>query len=93
MGISQLNFGNFSPEIQGGQVIVIPDEIRSTSESVVLRGEITKSGIFYITGAPDVAFSIQLPIGPEVLVHQNSSKTMIVSNWVSYPQTGNDAGI
>ncbi|MDO9257182.1 MAG: DUF4402 domain-containing protein [Bacteroidales bacterium] len=90
---SQLNFGKFSPEVQGGQVIVAPDGIRSTSGSVVLSGGISKSGIFYITGAPDAAFSIQLPSGSAVLVHQNSSKTMIVSNWVSYPQAGNGTGI
>jgi hypothetical protein len=90
---SQLNFGKFSPELQGGQVIVTPDGIRSTNGSVVLSGGIAKSGIFYITGAPDAAFSIQLPSGPAVLVHQNSSKTMVVSNWISYPQPGNGTGI
>jgi hypothetical protein len=90
---SQLNFGKFSPEVQGGQVIVTPDGIRTTSGSVILSGGIANSGIFYITGAPDAAFSIQLPNGPAVLVHQKSSKTMLVSNWVSYPQAGNGTGI
>jgi len=90
---SQLNFGKFSPEVQGGQVIVTPDGIRTTSGSVILSGGIANSGIFYITGAPDAAFSIQLPSGPAVLVHQKSSKTMLVSNWVSYPQAGNGTGI
>jgi hypothetical protein len=90
---SQLNFGKFSPEVQGGKVIITPDGIRTTSGSVILSGGIANSGIFYITGAPDAAFSIQLPNGPAVLVHQKSSKTMLVSNWVSYPQAGNGTGI
>lgn len=90
---SQLNFGKFSPEVQGGQVIVTPDGIRSTNGSVILSGGIANSGIFYLTGAPDAAFSIQLPSGPAVLVHQKSNKTMVVTNWVSYPQAGNGTGI
>jgi len=90
---SQLNFGKFSPEVQGGQVIVTPEGVRSTSGSVIMSGGIANSGIFYITGAPDAAFSIQLPSGPAVLVHQNSSKTMEVSNWVSYPQAGTGTGV
>ena len=90
---SQLNFGKFSPEVHGGQVIVTPDGIRSTNGTVILSGGIANSGIFYITGTPEAMFSIQLPNGPAVLSHQNSNKTMMVSNWVSYPQAGNGTGI
>jgi hypothetical protein len=90
---AQLNFGKFSPEVQGGQVIVSPDGIRTTSGSVILSGGIANSGIFYLTGAPDAAFSIQLPVGPAVLTHQNSTNTMLVSNWVSTPQSGTGTGV
>ena len=90
---SQLNFGKFSPEVQGGQVIVTPDGIRSTNGAVILSGGIAKSGIFYITGTPEAMFSIQLPNGPAVLTHQNSSKTMMVNNWISYPNAGNGTGV
>jgi len=90
---SQLNFGKFSPEVQGGQVIVTPEGVRSTSGSVIMSGGIANSGIFYITGTPDAAYSIQLPSGPAVLLHQNSSKTMEVSNWISYPQAGNGTSV
>jgi hypothetical protein len=38
-------------------------------------------------------FSIQLPNGPAVLTHQNSSKTMMVNNWISYPNAGNGTGV
>jgi hypothetical protein len=90
---SQLNFGKFSPEVQGGQVIVTPDGVRTTNGSVILSGGVAHSGIFYLTGAPDAMFSIQLPNGPAVLTHQNSNKTMVVSNWVSYPQAGTGTGV
>ena len=90
---SQLNFGKFSPEVQGGKVIVTPDGMRSTNGSVILSGGVANSGVFYITGAPEAAFSIQLPVGPAVLTHQNSSKIMIVDNWVTYPHAGNGTGV
>lgn len=90
---SQLNFGKFSPEVQGGQVTITPDGARTTNGSVILSGGTANSGIFYITGAPDATFSIQLPEGPAVLTHQNSNKTMLVSDWVSYPQQGKGTGV
>lgn len=90
---SQLNFGKFSPEVQGGQVVVTPEGIRSTSGSVILSGGTANSGVFYITGTPDAMFSIQLPDGPAVLTHNNSSKTMAISNWITYPQAGDGTGI
>jgi len=90
---SQLNFGKFSPEVQGGQVIVSPDGVRSTNGSVILSGGVANSGIFYITGAPDAAFSIQLPAGPAVLTHQNSTNTMLVDSWVSSPSAGTGTGV
>jgi hypothetical protein len=89
---SQLNFGKFSPEVQGGQVIITPEGNRSTSGSVILGGGIANSGKFYLTGAPDASFSVQLPSGPAILTHQNSNKTMLVSGWVSTPQAGNGTG-
>ena len=90
---SQLNFGRFSPEVQGGKVIVTPDGIRTTNGSVILSGGMVNSGIFYITGAPEAAFSIQLPNGPAILTHNISSKTMIIDNWISFPQAGKGTGI
>lgn len=90
---SQLNFGKFSPEVQGGQVIVTPDGMRSTNGTVILSGGMVNSGIFYITGAPNASYSIQLPTGPIVLTHQNSNKTMMVNNWVTYPQAGTGTGV
>lgn len=90
---AQLNFGRFSPEVQGGQVIVTPSGVRSATGSVVLGGGTSSSGKFYITGAPDATFSIQLPTEPSYLLHQNSNKTMVVSNWSSVPAAGEGTGI
>jgi len=90
---SQLNFGKFSPEVQGGQIIVSPDGARVASGSVILSGGLANSGIFHLTGAPDATFSIQLPEGPAILTHQNSNKTMLVSDWVSSPQSGTGTGV
>lgn len=90
---SQLNFGRFSPEVQGGEVVVSPDGSRSAKGSVILSGGVANASIFYITGAPEASFSIQLPKEPAVLTHQNSTKTMVVTNWVSSPLPGSTAGI
>jgi hypothetical protein len=90
---SQLNFGKFSPEVQGGQIIISPDGARIANGSVILSGGLANSGIFHLTGAPDATFSIQLPTGPAILTHQNSNKTMLVSNWVSSPQSGTGTGV
>ncbi len=90
---SQLNFGKFTPEVQGGQVIVTPDGVRTASGSVILSGGVANSGIFYLTGAPDASFSIQLPAAPAILTHQNSNKTMLVSDWVSIPASGTGTGM
>jgi hypothetical protein len=90
---SQLNFGKFSPDVHGGQVSVTPDGMRSTTGTVILSGGTARSGIFYITGTPDALFSIQLPSGPAVLSEKNSGKTMQVTNWVSYPQSGTGTGV
>lgn len=90
---SQMNFGRFSPEVSGGQVILSPDGVRTTQGSVVLSGGLAQPGIFVITGAPDASFSIQLPAQPTELMLQGSNKTMTVDAWVSDPPAGNSSGI
>lgn len=89
---SQMNFGRFSPEVNGGQIVLSPSGVRTTQGSVVLSGGAAQPGVFTITGAPEAAFSIQLPDGPAYLVHQGSNKTMIVDDWISDPPAGTGAG-
>ncbi len=92
---SQLNFGKFVPPTDGfGQVIITTDGSRLSSGSVMLSGGTApERGIFHLTGAPDASFSIQLPTGPALLTHQNSTKTMSVSDWVSTPTAGTGTGL
>lgn len=89
---SQMNFGRFSPEVNGGQIVLTPSGVRTTQGSVVLSGGFSQPGVFTITGAPEAAFSIQLPDGPAYLVHQGSNKTMIVYDWISDPPAGTGTG-
>jgi len=89
---AQLNFGRFSPETQGGKVVLTPDGIRTAQGSVVLGGGAHNSASFYITGEYDATFSITLPSGPAVLTNTLNAKTMKVSDWQSYPAPGIGVG-
>lgn len=89
---SQMNFGRFSPEVGGGQIVLSPEGARSVQGSIVLGGGTAQSGKFLITGQPDATFSIQLPTGPAVLVN-SSNNTMTIDNWVSNPPAGTGTGI
>ena len=44
---SQLNFGKFTPEVQGGLIIVSPEGARSSTGTVVLSGAVAKSGLHH----------------------------------------------
>ena len=89
---AQLNFGRFSPETQGGKVVLTPDGIRTAQGTVVLGGGAHNSASFYITGEYDATFSITLPSGPIVLTNTLNARTMKVSDWQSYPAPGIGVG-
>ena len=82
---AQMNFGRFSPEVQGGQVVLSPEGARLVQGSVILSGGLAQAGSFTITGAPNATFSIQLPDGPATLTQQGSNKTMLVDDWIADP--------
>lgn len=90
--ISQLSFGKFSPEIQGGQIVLSPSGERNIVGSVILGGGTAQQGIFTITGEPQATYSIQLPQGPASLTHHRSNNTMEVTNWQSDPPAGTGSG-
>ena len=90
---SQLNFGRFSPETAGGEVIVDPQGGRSTYGTVILVAGIHNSASFYITGEPDATYSITLPTIPVVITNVNNSKTMHVTDWSSIPIAGKGSGV
>lgn len=81
----QLNFGRFSTDVNGGDIIISPDGTRTIDGSVIGVAGPHSPGKFQVSGAPEASFTLQLPDGPAVLVHQESSKTMFVENWVSDP--------
>lgn len=89
---SQLNFGRFSPETQGGKVILTPEGIRTSQGTVVLGGGAANSASFIITGEYDATFSITLPAGAATLTNLLNAKTMIVTDWLSYPAPGIGVG-
>ena len=89
---AQLNFGKFSPETQGGKVILTPEGVRTTQGTVVLGGGIANSAIFTITGEYDATFSITLPSGPAMLTNTLNAKTMMVTDWQSFPAPGIGVG-
>ena len=89
---SQLNFGRFSPETQGGKVILTPDGVRTAQGTVILGNGAHNAASFYITGEYDATFSVSLPSGPALLTNILNSKTMQVSDWQSYPAPGIGVG-
>lgn len=86
--VSPLNFGRFSPETQGGKIILNPDGVRSVQGTVVLAGGTHSAASFYVSGQYEATFSISLPLGPVVLTNLQNEKTMIVSDWQSSPAQG-----
>ncbi len=89
---AQLNFGRFSPETSGGQVLVTPQGTRSSGGTVILVSGIHNPASFYITGQPDASFTIALPTSPVTITNVNTSKTMLVTDWMSEPSSGVGAG-
>jgi hypothetical protein len=85
---AQLNFGRFSPETEGGAIIITPEGVRTAQGTVILGGGAHNSASFYITGEYDATFSVTLPSGPATLTNILNAKTMQVSNWQSYPAPG-----
>ena len=81
----QLNFGRFSTDVNGGDIIINPDGSRSIQGSLIGVAGPHSPGVFQVTGAPEGSFTMQLPDGPAILIHQETSKTMFVENWVSDP--------
>jgi len=89
---AQLNFGRFSPQTQGGKVILTPEGVRTAQGTVILGGGGHNSASFYITGEYDATFSITLPSGSATLTNTLNAKTMQVSDWQSFPAPGIGVG-
>jgi hypothetical protein len=81
----QLNFGRFSTDVNGGDIVINPDGSRQVQGSVIGVAGPHSPGVFQVTGAPEASFTLQLPEGPVPIIHQGSNNTMLVDNWVSDP--------
>lgn len=90
---SQLNFGKFSPGLQGGQIILSPESTISVLGSVYKSPGSHNAASFSLSGDVDVTFSVSLPSVPVVLTHSTDAKTMLVDNWVSVPSEGIGTGV
>jgi hypothetical protein len=90
---AQLNFGKFSPETEGGEVLVTPDDSRSSSGTVILGNGVHNAATFYITGENEATYSISLPYQPSTITNVLTNKTMVVRNWSSDPPIGTGTGI
>lgn len=83
---AQLNFGRFSPQTAGGQVIMTPEGAQVSTGTVTFGTGVHNSASFYVSGETGTLFTITLPNAPVNLTNTANSKTMKVSNWVSVPQ-------
>ena len=70
-----------------------PQGTRSSTGTVALTSGRHTPASFYLTGERDVAFTITLSSGPAILTNPSTSKTMIVTNWVSVPVPGTGQSI
>ena len=89
---SQMNFGQFSPGPQGGQIILTPESNVSVLGSVFTGRGFHNAASFYVSGDIDAAFSISLPTSPVVLTHISSARTMLIVDWNSVPSPGIGTG-
>ena len=78
--MSQLNFGRFSPGVQGGEIILSPESNISVLGSVYQGTGMHNAASFGLSGDVDATFSITLPAVPVVLTHVSNAKTMLVDN-------------
>jgi hypothetical protein len=89
---SQLNFGRFFPQDEGGEIQITPDGVRLVFGSVTLGSGSHSAASYEISGESGMSFTIILPSAPVVLTNINNSKTMLVYNWQSIPPPGQSAG-
>jgi len=89
---AQLNFGRFSPGVQGGEIILSPQSTISVLGSVYKGVGLHNAASFYVSGDVDASYSITLPSVPVILTHTSSAKTMQIKDWVSVPTPGIGTG-
>jgi hypothetical protein len=89
---AQLNFGRFSPGVQGGEIILSPQSTISVLGSIYKGTGLHNAASFYVAGDVDASYSITLPSNQVTLTHISSAKTMQIKDWVSFPNPGIGTG-
>lgn len=89
---SQLNFGQFSPGVLGGEITISPQGEIYTNGTVVIGGGMRNPASFYVTGGDKVTFSISIPEEPVIIKHVGKEKQMTVERWTSFPLAGSKTG-
>jgi hypothetical protein len=90
---TQLSFGKFSPETNGGEIRLSPQGVRSVAGSLHLSGGGHSAGSFVVTGEDQATFNITLPGEQSLLINPINSKTMLVKDWESFPGAGIGTGV
>ncbi|WP_321289068.1 DUF4402 domain-containing protein [uncultured Sunxiuqinia sp.] len=88
-----LNFGRFITGTAGGSITISPDGQRLTRGEIIAEEGNYTSGQFLMEGDAGSTFSIKLPNEKAVLTHQESGKTMYVSEWISNLPLSNVAAL
>ncbi|CAM4209290.1 DUF4402 domain-containing protein [Gillisia limnaea] len=84
---SDMNFANIDAKT-GGQIILTPDNIRTSSGGVVLAGEENLSAAtFIVTGQSGYTYDISLP--EDIYTLSNGIENMVINNFTSSISNGN----
>jgi hypothetical protein len=90
---AQMNFGRFSPGLEGGEILLTPESTITVLGSIYTSSGTYNAASFYVSGDSNASFSISFPDDPVVLQHVSSEKKMIIEDLLSNPGAGNGAGV
>lgn len=91
--VTQLNFGRFSTQTQGGQLVISPSGDVSATGGVVIASGSRHPATFIVTGEDQFTFSILLPTEPVTIFNASLAKGMTVTEWSSLPSEGTGNGL
>lgn len=88
---SNLSFGRFAPEINGGTLTITPEGVRVSDGSVVVAPGRYSPARFVVSGSPALGFTVSLHNEHVIITHTENGKTMTVGEWTANPPLGNMA--
>lgn len=90
---SQLNFGKFFPEQDGGEIQISPNGTRVVPYgSILLSGGNYSVASYQVSGEEDMSYSILLPQTPVQITSVQHSMSMVIDDWESFPPAGDATG-